>query len=157
MRLLLITGIPGSGKTTIGNHLADSFGFRHLDFEEQATLMVFTQSDANLRRQINALKRGGRDVVVSWGFVPSSQLAQVLLMRDLGFEWIWFDGNREAARRTFVERGTVPEHLLDIQMGEISRHIPLDQLQPRIVNTFDSDGDFRSLDDIAAELLAATS
>ncbi len=94
--------------------------------------------------------------MVTWGFVPSVQLAVVLLMRRLGFEWVWFDGNHpEAARRTFVKRGTVPEAALDVQLQEIALHIDLDRLQPRLLNTFDAAGAFRPLDEIAMELLAA--
>ena len=31
--LILITGIPGSGKTTIGNYLRDERGYLHVDVE----------------------------------------------------------------------------------------------------------------------------
>ncbi len=31
----LITGIPGTGKTTIGNWLEDKHSFKHIDFEAE--------------------------------------------------------------------------------------------------------------------------
>jgi hypothetical protein len=95
--------------------------------------------------------------VVTWGFVPELQLPAVLLIRELGFEWIWFDGNRTAARRVFIARGTVSVHALDIQMAAIDRHIDLAKLQPRMLDTFDSMGNFRPIDEICNELLSSAS
>jgi broad-specificity NMP kinase len=37
-RKLLLTGIPGTGKTSVGDFLAMSQSFTHLDFEEASTL-----------------------------------------------------------------------------------------------------------------------
>ncbi len=148
MRQWLITGIPGTGKTSVGDYLAAEH-----DFEQPPTLMRFLgRGEQGLRSELDALAAKGRDVVVSWGFMPREQLPVVLFLRDVGFEWIWFDGNREAARRTFLDRGTVPEHLLDAQLMRIARHIDLDRLQPRLLNSFDDRGEFRPLAEIAAEL-----
>lgn len=36
--LLLISGIPGTGKTSYGNKFASEFGFVHDDLEDQQTL-----------------------------------------------------------------------------------------------------------------------
>ena len=75
-------------------------------------------------------------------------------MQAQGFEWIWFDGNRDAARRAFVARGDVSAAALEIQMRAIARHIDLGRLQPQLLNTFKTSGEFRPLTEIAAELLA---
>lgn len=103
--------------------------------------------------RVQALKKEGRDVVITWGFVPETQLAAVLALRDLGFRWIWFDGNRDAARRAFNARGDVAESLLDAQLVKINAHLDLAHLIPEIVDTFDANGEFRSLEDITSELL----
>jgi replicative DNA helicase len=39
--LLLITGIPGTGKTTYGDNFAKEFGFLHHDLEDNQTLNRF--------------------------------------------------------------------------------------------------------------------
>jgi shikimate kinase len=36
MKLLLLTGVPGTGKTDLGNYLAEHHAFRHVDFETVA-------------------------------------------------------------------------------------------------------------------------
>ena len=38
---LLITGVPGTGKTTVGDYLASEYGFVHLDFERGSAGHVF--------------------------------------------------------------------------------------------------------------------
>jgi hypothetical protein len=155
VRWLLITGIPGTGKTTVGNYLASEHGFEHLDFEDEMTLRRFLgRGEASLRAELAALRRTHSRVVVTWGFVPQVQLPFVLLMRGLGFEWVWFDGDRDAARRVFLDRGTVPEAALDVQLAAIAQHIDLDQLQPRLLNPFENAGRFRPIAEVAAELLS---
>jgi hypothetical protein len=151
VKLILLTGIPGTGKTTIGGYLADHRGFRHLDFEDGISLpRMVGHGEVDLREQVAALKQQGIDVVVSWGFVPDLQLVVVKLMRRLGFDWVWLEGDRDAARRAFLARGGVAEYLLDIQMEKIDRHVNIEALKPRIVNPCDGRGAFRPLPDVAA-------
>jgi predicted kinase len=42
VRYLLLTGIPGTGKTTVGYYLADHYGFQHLEglAEEGARYLI---------------------------------------------------------------------------------------------------------------------
>lgn len=156
-RLLLLTGVPGTGKTTLGHYLRGHHGFVHLDFENPATLTQYVDRglDPNQLR-IEELARSGQDVVITWGFLPAEQLNAVLALRAHGFQWFWFDGNREAARRVFLERATVSEQLLDIQMERIATHLDprMDELAPTILDTFNNEGQHRPLADLANELLS---
>ena len=154
MRRLLITGIPGIGKTTIGDYLAAHRGFQHLNFEIGTTMQRFLSGgEDGLVREIAHSEQGRRDTVITWGFLPAEQLPAVLRLCELGYTWVWLDGDRDAARRAFLKRGDVPEYLLDRQLERIAQHLDLAMLQPRILNTFDGEGHFRPLDKIAAELL----
>ncbi|MFZ0996863.1 MAG: hypothetical protein WA416_20095 [Candidatus Sulfotelmatobacter sp.] len=102
--LLLITGVPGTGKTTYGGMFATEFGFVHHDLEDQQTLNRFV---ANRAQFIGELLNEKKNVVVTWGFAPDDEpsVSLVLQLRSAGFEWIWFDGNRPAALREFLKTG----------------------------------------------------
>jgi ATPase family associated with various cellular activities (AAA). len=155
-RLLLLTGIPATGKTRIGNRLSESYGFNHLDFEDPTTLDTYLgQGEAGLRRAVKELKKTGHDVVITWGFLPDVQLAFVRVLRSLGFTWVWFDGNRAAARREYLWVGRV-EAALDRQMERIQANIDphMTRLAPAVVNPFDDTSQFREPDEIVTELLA---
>jgi hypothetical protein len=54
------------------------------------------------RQRVRQLLDERRDVVITWGFVPDSQLRAVLELRGLGFEWLWFDGDRELALKNYL-------------------------------------------------------
>jgi gluconate kinase len=152
LRLVLLTGVPGTGKTTLGEHLRTTCGFRHVDFENPNTLDRYLGSGMDeLRRRVERLRRDGRDLVITWGFVPAHGLPYVLELRSMGFRWVWLDGDRDAARRAFAARGTVSEELLDAQLARIAT-MDMDALNPEIVNPFDDAGRFRSLDEIAADV-----
>ena len=115
MKLLLITGIPGTGKTTIGDYLQEKYGFTHLDME----LINAWQS---LTSSILEAKRLNRDLVITWGFMPEEDNEKILKLKEIGVKMIWFDGNREAAREVFLARGTVSESAFNIQ---INRAFPI--------------------------------
>jgi adenylate kinase family enzyme len=118
--LVLITGIPGTGKTTYGDEFAKEFGFLHYDLEDQQTLNRFV---ANPAQFIGELLNENKDVVVTWGFGPDDEpsISLVQQLRSAGFEWIWFDGDRPAALREFQKRGTVQEIALYVQMFRIEK------------------------------------
>jgi len=145
------------GKTEMGNYLQDHCGFKHLDFESETTLTRYLGAgEVGFRDRVADLKRTGRDVVITWGFVPDVQLTAVLALRSLGFILVWFDGNRAAARREYLKVGR-PKNLLARQLSKIAIHVDLKVLAPIVINTFDANGDFRSRDQIALQLLETQS
>jgi hypothetical protein len=155
VRLLLLSGIPATGKTEAGVKLHEHHGFRHLDFEDVETLRRFLgDGEAGLRRAIDDLKKDGRDVVITWGFVPDVQLEVVKLLRTLGFMWVWFDGDRPSARKEYLRLGR-PVEAWDVQLAKIATRIDpfLDELEPVVVNTFDQEGKYRPREEILAQLL----
>lgn len=151
--LLLITGIPGTGKTTYGNKFAKEFGFLHRDLEDRATLNHLI---ADPMQFVRGLLRENTNVVVTWGFGPDDQasLNVVQLFREAGFQWIWFDGNRPAAFREFLKRGTVPELDLYVQMYRIEKSRIVERLKPTVIDSFDERGQFKPANEILAEIRA---
>lgn len=130
--LLLITGVPGTGKTTYGGMFATEFGFVHHDLEDQQTLNRFV---ANRAQFIGELLNEKKNVVATWGFAPDDEpsVSLVLQLRSAGFEWIWFDGNRPAALREFLKRGTVQEIALYVQMYRIEKSGIVEQLNQQLL------------------------
>jgi hypothetical protein len=116
--LLLIAGIPGTGKTWYGDRFAEEFGFAHYDLEKQQML---DRLAANPAQFIADIVSQNRDAVVTWGFRPddAASVSIVLQFKTASFKLIWFDGNRPAALREFIKRGTVPEILFYLQMYRI--------------------------------------
>ena len=140
-RLVLITGIPGTGKTGYGESFAKRFGFTHYNLEDDNTLSRLLSDPSKFVEEI--LEKTG-DIVVTWGFFPDEQqTAIVKQFKSSGFKLIWFDGNRPAARSAFNKRGTVSEELFDAQVWRIENSKVLQIIEPLAVNTFDKNGKFR--------------
>ena len=151
--LLLITGIPGTGKTTYGDEVAREFGFSHYDLEDQQTLNHFV---ANPAQSIRESLSENKNVVVTWGFVPDDELSVSLVrqFRTAGFDWIWFDGNRPAALRQFQNRATVQEIAFYVQMYRIEKSGIVERLKPTVINPFDERGAFKPTVELLAEIRA---
>jgi gluconate kinase len=150
-RLVLITGIPGTGKTTIGNHLQDKFGFTHLDVEHYLTHSLIH----DLNRAISQALQSHGSSVITWGFLPVQDLDNIKALMAAGFRIVWFDGNREAALREFNKRGTVEERLFHLQVGNIDKAKVVEVLKPIPINPFDNAGVFRTKDAISNDIFDA--
>jgi hypothetical protein len=59
-------------------------------------------------------------IVVTWGFMPDVQVRCVTFMRSPGFDWVWLDGDRDAAHRIFTARATVSAEAWRTQIGKVS-------------------------------------
>jgi hypothetical protein len=140
-RLILITGIPGTGKSTYGKKLSKRFGFVHLDLENSATLARLLSDPGKFIEDI--LKEKG-NVIATWGFAPCPEQIRIVgEFKKAGFKLVWFDGNRPAALREFIKRRTVPEEPFYRQMWGIESSKVIQQIDPLLVNTFDRKGRFK--------------
>lgn len=147
--LLLLTGIPGTGKTTYGAVFADQFGFINYDLEEKANLSRLATNATGFIQETTRHER----VVVTWGFLPDAgQISLVLQFREAKFKLIWLDGNRPAALAAFRGRGTVPEILFYAQMFRIEQSRVVEQIQPTVLNPFDAKGNFKSAGELLREI-----
>lgn len=155
MRLLLITGVPGTGKTTISVHLAENHGFIHFDRELIQSWPTQLQDlwISSVSQFAEAVRNLNKDIVISWGFMPGTDDLAIRTLQQSGFKMIWLDGDRTVARKAFISRGTVPEHLLDIQMTRI-KGMDIDLFKPIIINPFEG-GTFLTKEEIAQKILEA--
>ena len=138
--LILITGIPGTGKTTYGELFASRFGFVHHDLENPATL---NRLCADPSKYIDTISNEDERIVLTWGFLPQEQIGIVKQFQAKGFKLVWFDGNRPAALRTFITRGTVAEELFYLQMWRIENSKIVEALKPIIIDPFDKSDRFK--------------
>ena len=149
-RLILLTGIPGTGKTYYGNAFEHRFGFTHYNLEDAGTL---SRLSSNPSKFIEQILQEQRDIVVTWGFFPDGQQTEVVKQfKSNGFKLVWFDGNRSAALRAFNERGTVPEELFDAQIQRIDESKVVQAIEPFIINTFDKNEKFKNPATILGEI-----
>jgi len=82
--LYLVTGIPGTGKTHLGNKLA-KLDFQHCNLEDQTTLMEWA---ADPKRFVQTLLRQKKNTIVTWGFPPDHEpsVLSVLDFKQNGFK-----------------------------------------------------------------------
>jgi adenylate kinase family enzyme len=152
--LLLITGIPGTGKTCIGNRLANESEFLHFDLEDPAVLDRWSENPTEF---VQAIAQQGRNAVVTWGFNPDHEpsVQSVLYFKQSGFKLVWLDGNRPAALREFRKRGDVAEMRFHVQMHRIEHSKIIDRIKPSIINSFDELGQFKPVEKLLDEIKRA--
>jgi hypothetical protein len=145
MKKILITGVPGTGKTTLGNFLQKTEGFAHVNLESVAKVDIAT------------LQYPKKDTVITWGFGPNMPEHIKIISQLVGYVYklFWFDGNREAARREYLKRGTVGEDLLKLQMAKINAVDIKKEFDPIFYDTFDERGKFKPLWRIAKDIIEA--
>lgn len=155
MKKIFIAGVPGMGKTTIGNYLKDNFNVIHFDFEDNTVWPIRGKEKQFVEMLVTKWTKTGKDVVVTWGFGPDmpEHTDIVFPLLRSGFQMIWLDGNRKAALREYKKRGTVSEELLDLQMAKINTVDIKATFHPIFYNTFDEAGEFKPLEKIAKDLL----
>ena len=125
---VLLSGIPGSGKSSYGQALATHAGFVHLDLEKPGVLKSYglegawgsvfsTGSAAELATALDALRA---PVALDWGF-PVRWLSAVASLANAGITPWWFDGDRSAARTAYVAREANNGDAWDAQVRSIDQ------------------------------------
>jgi len=149
--LILIAGIPGTGKTTFGNFLEKNYGYVHVDMEENHnTSEMLNDTDVFIKKYFS----GNKNVVVTWGFSPDQETIDIVnKLRTFGFKIFWFDGNRDSAHKATMNRAGFDEKVLQQQMNSLTEWNIPEKTNAKIVNVFDEKGNFRDLAEIAGELL----
>jgi len=148
--LILITGIPGTGKTEIGEYLKEKHGYQHINFE----VLPISDDLEQFKIFFQALPKS-KQVVITWGFGSSRHKNHIDYIVGLGYKHIWFDGNRVASFREFMKRENNDEQkeaAYHIQLYNIFKTEIIKKISARIVNTFDENGNFKDKDKIVDEI-----
>lgn len=145
---LLVCGIPGTGNTYLGEHLRATRAFIHIDMEDDGTRARFRSDRTTFLQQLS------EPAVITWGFHPCHDVPDILYLKQAGFRLVWLDGNRPAALREFIRRGTVQEPLFYLQLWNIESTKVVQAIAPdAIVNPFDGACQFRAVNELAEEVL----
>ncbi|TMC49240.1 MAG: hypothetical protein E6J14_09245 [Chloroflexi bacterium] len=126
---IVISGVPGTGKSTFAGWLQRERGFTHVDADHgglnrpelRKWLPDCQAPSADVEPFCDALRALGERVVLDWGF-PVVCLPVIRAIHAAGVTAWWFDGDRAAARKAFIERRTASVNDLDRQMAAIARH-----------------------------------
>ena len=155
---IFIAGIPGTGKTSIGDYLRDTHSFIHVDMEGDNKLQELSvDPDRFLTELINSPQK----VVITWGFAPNDwAIDKINKLKNNGFKLIWFDGNRKTALKKFIEREEKKGEkslkkaklAFSAQMNAIDSSNVIVKIEPIIVNTFTKDADFKPCNMIVEEI-----
>ena len=150
--IVLLSGIPATGKTSFGKWLEEQKGFLHIDRENdiqwkdcyrKAALETALQSSGP-DCFIKKAHKIGKPIALDWGFPPCA-LPIVRELQSSGAVPWWFNGGRKIARSKFVERGGgIGLNCFDIQMNAIEQHWHdiSDIFNTRIIETLRSDGSY---------------
>jgi len=112
---LFISGVPATGKTTFSRWLASNMDYVRCPSGEEP--------GPNFRREIEAAIDSGAPVVVEMGFLEGG-FDLVEDLTELGFEFWWFDGDREVALQNFLDRPNHPATPENFRfyMAHVERH-----------------------------------
>lgn len=148
-RLLLISGLPGAGKTDFAAWLEsrgwariedDRLGFAAPDLAE-----AWAEARAGRPEPLEALAANRGDVVVEWGFVPlDMNLELVRKLAARGWSAWYFDGDRPAAFRAWRQAHPVDtdDMYWFLQVGhlEARRDVIRSIYSTHVVETIRGDG-----------------
>jgi hypothetical protein len=155
-RLTMISGYAGCGKTTFGKWLQTEKHFFYFDMDtprpndiDNFQLQLewnafFDGSDRN--GFVSKLLERSDNVVIDWNYPPNETcIALVLELRRLGCEMWWFDGDRAAARKSYLGRGyNVCEAAYERQVARTDAAWP--KIEPivrdKIILTINANGDY---------------
>ena len=120
--IILLSGIPATGKSTSARHLARKYGFAQYDLECYPRGWPRPELkgtwDANRSAFVEKVRQHHDRIVLDWGF-PVSALSWVKELQDCGVKLVWFDGDVARARDVFEGRGGIDLAEFDKQIATI--------------------------------------
>ena len=120
--IILLSGMPATGKSTFARHLEREHGFAHYDLECYPRGWPHPEMkgtwDADRSAFVGQVREYHDRVVLDWGF-PVSCVLWVEELRRCRAQLVWFDGDVAVARRVFDERGGIAIEHFEKQVADI--------------------------------------
>ena len=135
--MVIITGLPGTGKTTLASALAEDLGVRHLNTDMiRAELGIQGHYDPESKRAVyqEMLRRAeeelsaGRDVVIDGTFYPGEtrkMFRKLARRHDADLRWIELHANEETIRRRVAKERPFSEADFEIYQKIKADYEPL--------------------------------
>ncbi len=142
--VLLITGLPATGKSHFAQFLAREEKFASYDMERYPDGWALPElhRDWEHNRALFVAKlrqRHPEGAVLDWGFPPNC-LPWVKELEEVGAQCIWFTGDRERLRERFIARGGQPVQCFDTQIRNIDDARLPDNLTWLAIETLNAQG-----------------
>lgn len=157
MSKLLITGIPGTGKTCIGNTYEEK-GYEHIDVEKLPYDKIFPDP----AQLLDYLDTQNENRIITWGFPAQDIETNIIIhLKNRGFKLFWFDSDRNSALNAFIIREIKKNPAVVIQekisafhdqVSRIDAFQVISKIQPIIINPFNEEYRFKKPDEILKEI-----
>lgn len=157
-KFILLTGVPGMGKTTLDHYLAEHRGYYHFDREVFETWPRWQRRlwNKHLPWFVTLMRWWYRKVVITWGFSPSLDLQVVQQLTALGVTMVWLDGDRDLAYKNYLQRGGENRAAFFVQVFQLDR-LKNTGLAALHYNPLTDTGRFKPVEQRADEVLAMIS
>lgn len=145
--LILVSGIPASGKSSFAQNLATKCQFAHYDMEHHPHGWPHPELkeiwDSSRQRFVDELRERHPSAVLDWGF-PCQCRQWVSELLECGVELVWFEADEQQARLKYGERerargksnddGSIDYSKFDKQYSEIRSYgLPNSFVQPSVI------------------------
>jgi hypothetical protein len=122
--IILLAGIPATGKSEFARYLARDHGFAHYDMESYPGGWPHPELkgkwDTDRPAFVAQVRQHHDRIILDWGF-PVSCLSLVKELQAQGVQLIWFAGDVARAREAYVLRGGMAVTDFDRQVEAIRR------------------------------------
>jgi hypothetical protein len=172
--VVVVSGIPGAGKSTVCSHLAESgFFYVSLNGEDRPSPADRLRNDIRqayqsgwLRRDpttlMKKLRRIPGNIAVEWGFPIASaeqramSLALVRGMRSQGARFIWLECEDQQAKQRYLQTGK-PESAFAVQVPAIRQNYEeiIEATDATVLDVLKPGGTSKTEAEVAAELVAS--